>query len=246
VAFNLNREPSTARKKDEFHDHYLDSDVNRARIGLIILIIPIIIVLFNDYSLLGLSSAVFYGLTALRTVVVASALFLIVYLKKIRNRHLYEKSVTAWLTFTLLSASYVSLTRPASFVPFQTILVTVYILVVWIAIPNRFLNQLILSLIITLSQAAAIIINAGSMTQSILLNAVLGLTLAYAVGLSSSWQLNVYRSRVSEEIETREKTEETLRQSEELYVLCLIIMMTLSYWLNHCMMKRANLLTFAF
>ncbi len=178
--------------------------------------IPTAVFLYNDYSLFGTSS-LFYVLTALRLGLLAFALLLIFYLNKIKNHQLYEKTITAWLILAVLSVSFVALTRPAIFIPFQTILIAVYVLVIWIVIPNLFRNQLILSLILTLSQIAAILTNAGSMSLSMLLTTILSLVLAYGIGFSSSWLMKGCRMETVKEIATRERAEDALRHSEQLY-----------------------------
>ena len=208
--------PEEIAERQRLQDYYLNSDINRARIGLLILAIPTAVFLYNDYSLFGISS-LFYVLTALRLGLLAFALLLIFYLNKVKNHQLYEKTITGWLIFAVLSVSFVALTRPAIFIPFQTILIAVYVLVIWVVIPNLFRNQLILSLILTLSQIAAILTNAGSMGLSMLLTAILSLVLAYGIGFSSSWLMKECRMETAKEIATRERAEDALRHSEQLY-----------------------------
>jgi PAS domain S-box-containing protein len=206
----------TSDQKLAGRQHYLNSDITRAKIGLIILVIPLVIFGFIDYSLLGLSQQ-FYSLLSFRLLLLTLTLSTLIYITRVKRYEQYERAITAWAIVAVISQAYLYLNRTASFVPIQTILSNMYVLIILLIIPNRFSFQVISSLVIVFSEAIAITVNASSMAVSVTATLFLGIFLALIIGVAGSWQLNVYRWQNFLEIVNREKNEKTLKESEQLY-----------------------------
>ncbi len=153
----------------------------------------------------------FFSLLVLRSGMVASAVFLVIYLRQIRSYVTYEKSITIWGAFAVFSSAIINLTRTRIFIPDQIVADIIFVFILFLVIPNRFVYQVTLSLIPTLSLVGLIILNMGTAT----LTALLGLCFAYVIAISCAWQLNIYRRQSFHATVNREKTEEALRQSEE-------------------------------
>ena len=196
--------------------YYLESDKNRTKIGLAILTIPIVIFSFNDYSLFGFSAQL-YLLLSLRIILLSLTVALIFFLSKIRTLQEYERSITAFSATAVTILAYVFLTRPSIFIPAQTILACMYVLVFLVIIPNRILVQVAAAFVLAISGATAAIINANSIAINVTLTAIVGLFLAFAIGSTTSWLLKNYQGKILQEIASREKTEKALKESEELY-----------------------------
>jgi PAS domain-containing protein len=195
---------------NSYRKYFLQSDIRRARLGLGLLLVPIIGFILNDYVLFA-SSQMFYGILALRIVMAISTLFMLFYLTRINSYEKYEKSISTWGFLAVISVAIISLTRPADFFADQIITSVVYIFIIFLVIPNRLLYQTISSLIVTLGVAATVIVNESMVS----LTALVSFCFAYAIAISISWLLNVYRKQSFEEIEIRENTEKALKDSEE-------------------------------
>ncbi len=203
---------SPNEQEGKLKQFYLQTDVNRAKLGLIILIAPILALLLNDFELFGISTQ-FYGLLALRLGLLAYTIIQLWYLSRINNYRAYERSITAWGFVSVASIIAVNLTRPASFIPTQIITVILYIFIILLVIPNRFRNQLFLSLIVTLGEASIIIFSVNSLTLATLVTNLFSLTLTFVIGALSSWQLNSDRHRGFLEINERKNAENSLQTS---------------------------------
>jgi len=117
-----------------YRNFYLNSDVSRARLGLSMLLIPIMVYVVNDYNLFGFSSA-FYFLWATRAALFGYTLFLIFYLNGIKRFEKYDRSITVWEFTVVIGIVIINLTRPAVFIPDQVIISVIYIFIICLVIP---------------------------------------------------------------------------------------------------------------
>jgi PAS domain S-box-containing protein len=196
--------------QDGYRKFYLNSDIKRARLGLAILLVPVIGFIVTDYALFG-STRMFYALSSLRIIMATITLFMLFYLTRIKSYEKYEKSITAWGFIAVVFSAIVSITRPANFAADQIITSIVYIFIIFLVIPNRLLYQTISSLIVTLGVAATVVVNESTVT----LTALLSFCFAYAIAISVSWLLNVYRQQNYKEIVKLQETEKVLKDSKE-------------------------------
>lgn len=193
-----------------YRNFYLNSDVSRARLGLSMLLIPIMVYVVNDYNLFGFSSA-FYFLWAIRAALFGYTLFLIFYLNGIKKFEKYDRSIAVWEFIVVIGIVIINLTRPAVFIPDQVIISVIYIFIICLVIPIRLLFQAVSALIIAFSVLGSVILNYSIVSVT----ALLSLLLACGIGVLISWQLDTYRKIGFLGIEKREAAEKALRISEE-------------------------------
>lgn len=133
--------------KDLYRKYYLLSDIKQAKIGMLVLIIPIIMYAFNDFQFFGLSFE-FYSLISLRIVFVLSVIILLIYLSNIKKYNTYDKTIFIWSLFAIIITTIINASRPNNFL-FQTIVILSIFVVIYFIIPQKFANRLILSLVAT-------------------------------------------------------------------------------------------------
>ena len=194
----------------KYRQYFLNSDTKRARFGIALLSIPIMIYSFNDFTLFGFSSG-FDMLITLRLAILALTIFIFLYLGKIKDYNTYYKAITSWELILVISVAVINLTRPINFVPDQTIIAVIFIFTIFLVIPNYLRYQTVLAMIIALSIVFTAFFNANPIS----LTACISLFVAYVIAFTISWQLEVYRKNSYKDLLNREKAEQALKVSEE-------------------------------
>jgi two-component sensor histidine kinase len=162
----------------------------------------------NDYGFFGLSR-MFYGLLALRVVIVAYTILFLKSLQRLRNYRSYDRAEFFWGLFLALTHITANATRPDDFVA-HTVAIVLAVFVMVIAIPNRFTNQLVLSLVYTVGETLIIapsLMTSPQASFTVLLN----MLMATAIAIASSWLLHFWRRR---EFLTREEIQKARVETE--------------------------------
>jgi len=187
LTFGLN-----AEQEERFRQANFGADVTQARIFILLIVLPFVALVANDYGFFGLSH-MFYGLLALRF---AFAAYTILFLKKLRelpNYRSYDRAEFVWGIFLALTHITINVTRPENFIV-HTIITVLVVFITMLVIPNRFSNQLILSLVYTLGQ---ILVIAPSLwiSPQISVTVLLSMSMANAIAIVSGWLLHHWRRR---------------------------------------------------
>jgi PAS domain S-box-containing protein len=220
LTFGLN-----ANQEDRFRKTNFGADVNLARIFIFLTMLPYVAFVVNDYGFFGLSG-MFYGLLMLRLAIVTYTILLLKRLRKLTNYHSYDRTEFVWAIFLALANTAINATRPENFVA-HTIAMVLAVFVMVIAIPNRFTNQLVLSLIYTFG-GILVIVPGLQLSPQASFTILLSMIIANAFAVVSSWLLHFWRrreflsheeiqkARVEAEMQLveRKRTEEALRKSE--------------------------------
>lgn len=101
----------SAEQERSFRQYSLPSDIRQARIGILLIFVPIMVYVFNDYQFFG-DSAGFYWLAILRTGLGIYSVGLLYILVRSADHLSYDKSITAWLTVSMVVNLIINLTRP--------------------------------------------------------------------------------------------------------------------------------------
>ncbi|MCC4770447.1 hypothetical protein FXV91_09695 [Methanosarcina sp. DH2] len=187
LTFGLN-----AEQEDHFRQINFGADVTLARIFIFLTMLPFAVLIVNDYGFFGLSR-MFYGLLALRLAIVTYTILLLKSLRRLPNYRSYDRAELFWGLFMALTNIAVSATRPDNFVA-HTIVTVLAVFVMVLAIPNRFINQLILSLVYTVGGTLIIAPNLWMSPQASF-TVLLSMFTANAIAVASSWLLHFWRRR---------------------------------------------------
>jgi len=126
-------------EEDRYRASALAADVAQARFVIPLVLVVTVLFAANDYAFLGLSWP-FYGLSILRLSLVAGGALLLRYLREVASYHSYDRALLAWSSCFVLVTGAASVSRPPTFVA-HTIVAALAVLVVLLAIPNRFVYQ---------------------------------------------------------------------------------------------------------
>jgi signal transduction histidine kinase len=181
-----------------YQQAYLATDIKQAKLGVLMLIIPLVLLAFDDYLLMGLKLEL-YVLTALRLGYIAYSVLFMAYLNRVKSYRSYYKYEFVWGVAGMVFQLIVNATRPLNF-NLHILTAIIVIFVTCLVIPQKFVNRIILSLIITLGELA-IILSIPSLEIVSLFALVFSLTMANVIGLLSSELLESYRKENSDRIE---------------------------------------------
>jgi signal transduction histidine kinase len=176
-------------------------------------VVPLFAFVFNDYQLFGLSSE-FYGLVALRFGILFYTVFELIQIGKVKSYGAYDRSITAYALVILICSGIINTTRPQNFLV-QVLLTVIALFVICMIAPNRFVNQIILSSITTIGEAAIIIwfLQPSSITS--VFTIFFSLILAFIIALSGAWQLQVYRRKSFQELTKNIELQHELEKHSE-------------------------------
>jgi PAS domain S-box-containing protein len=220
LTFRLN-----ADQEDRFRQANLGVDAAQARICILLMIVPLMAFAANDYIFFGLSWR-FYAITTVRLALLVHTLLLLGRLRRINSYRIYDKAEFAWGLFFALFTLAVAATRPQAFIA-HTITVVLAVFVTVLAIPNRFSNQLILSIIYTAGET--LIIASGFRNPPQAITALFSMYIANAIAVACGRQLHSWRRReflareeerqaeveAERQLLERKKAEEALKEHRE-------------------------------
>jgi PAS domain S-box-containing protein len=176
----------------KYNAFYLESDKKRARIGLLILIFPIVVFSINDFAIYGLTQF-FYGLSALRGCLLICTIIWFIYLPRMEHYSTYEGLMALWTFGAAASILLINFTRPPAYLPIQVTITILFTLLAFTILPNRLRYQTLSAAIVTSGEIGIILFYANGLAANVITSGLAGLILAFTVGFVSSWQLERYR-----------------------------------------------------
>ncbi len=194
-------------QEDDIGQYNLSNDISRARLGLLLLVIPITLLIFVDFSMFNLDW-IFYALAGMRTGLLIYTIFHILNLKKVKKYASYTKAMFTYALILITSNLIVNATEPSNFVA-QSIIVMLLVFVFYLAIPNKFVYQTTLGLIAIVSEVIIVLLGSNALFMD-LFPMLLSMLLAFIVAASSSWQLQKHREISFQDINERIKAEAKL------------------------------------
>ncbi len=189
---------------------YLQTDIKQARVGMLLFAIPLLSFILNDFQFLKFPVPL-YSIIALRVGLLFGCLLEFIHIDKVKSYRSYDRLVSLGAIALLIGSGFINATRPPSFVA-QAVIAIICIFIVYIVIPNRFLYQFLLALIITLGEAFIIVIPLHESNVSILFTIFISLVFANAIAMLSSWQMHTYRRRSYIDHVKRKELQDKLEQ----------------------------------
>jgi len=187
---------SINKREDGYRDAYLGQDINQAKLGIMLLIVPIVLFAVNDFEFLHFSQ-MFYFLISVRLALLIFSVLVIAYFKRIQNYHSYDTAIFSWGVATVVLTATINGLRAENFL-FTVIIVVIMIFSIWLVIPTNVPAKIILSTIVTADEMAILILNIQTIAATQLFSIFLGLILSNAIGISVCWQMNSYRKDMFE------------------------------------------------
>ncbi|MCW4044439.1 MAG: GAF domain-containing protein [Candidatus Bathyarchaeota archaeon] len=169
----------------------LTADIKQAKVGVFLLIVPLLLYVFNDFQFFGLSLE-FYVLSALRLWFLAFTVWLLAYFNRVESFRLYDRAVFAWGLVGVVVSTVINASRPQNFL-FHVIIVIATIVIIYLVIPQRFLSKVILSAVASLGEMLILLLVTKALAVPELFSVTLSLVLANVIGFSTSRILEAYR-----------------------------------------------------
>jgi PAS domain S-box-containing protein len=202
----------TPEQENDYRQTSLPIDVKQARIGTLLILVPILIYVFSDYQFFG-NSLEFYALAAMRASLAIYGWWLLSYLARVRDRLSYDRSVTAWLAVAIVVNLAINFTRPENYVV-HVIVVAVFVFIIYLVIPNRLANQVVLTSALTAGEFLLIFFMTRP-SMLILVPVLFSLIFTCFIAFTSSWQLHYQRRKGFIEISDRKKAEDALKEEKD-------------------------------
>jgi PAS domain S-box-containing protein len=175
----------------DYNQHYLKEDIKQAKLGMLLLALPLTLFAFNDYAFYGLTET-FYLLLALRAVFLSLTVVFAFYLPRITNYSQYIKSEFFWALSGAVITLTVNALRPQSYL-FHIITVIILVFVTWLVIPQKLSNKAAIALTLTVGEL--LIISTIAIQVSVWYNLIINLTITNIIGFASAKMLQDYRKR---------------------------------------------------
>jgi diguanylate cyclase (GGDEF)-like protein len=202
LSFNMSKEDESL-----FRQHYLRAETWQATFGLLILMVPLLAFIYNDYKFFGTGTE-FWCFVALRAFMLAATIATVILLWRSRDFSVHDWLMTIWMVGGLVAITVIDYTRPANFIG-HAIIDVVILLIVYLVIPNRIVTQTIIALIFT-AAGVIIMLLQKELTDDLTMYTVLfSVLVANTAGFAGSWQLNLLRRR-----EFRAQIEEGLARDD--------------------------------
>jgi len=199
------------KQENRLRQRYLKEDISQAITGIIILLIPLVAFVINDYQLFH-NSPMFFSLAALRAFLVITSVCFIIYLKHIKRHQTFDMLLFIWALFGIVAVMTINLTR-IQYSTMYGLIDSTFILVFYLLIPNKLDNQIILASLFTIGEAVIFFLVREPLPQPILFTIIFTFLLANAAGLAGSWRMKLLRRR---EFTAREKDELSKRKLEQM------------------------------
>ena len=187
-----------------YRQFYLQADISQTRLGILLLAIPNVSYIINDYQFLGLSLA-FAGYVLLRLAILAATVWLYFYLGKVKDYRSYDKSILIY-ALALVIAVLSNFSRPQNAMA-QAVAISVGVLITYLIVNTKFSYQIIIASTVTAVQLSIIFLNMELFAIPELLTASLSLLFANLIAAVASWQLHTYRWRHFQDLNERKRTE---------------------------------------
>jgi len=169
---------------EEYNKQALKADIKQAKLGMILLGLPLVLFLFNDYQLFGLSTD-FYLLAAIRFGFLSASLALFAYLGRFKNYRSYEYTIFTWGIWGVLVNILISASRPQNFL-FHTIQTIIIVVIAYLVVPQRLSFKSILALFASVGCLFLIVLLPQPLSTPALFSITFSLVLTNIIGFSSS------------------------------------------------------------
>jgi PAS domain S-box-containing protein len=196
-----------------YRQHYLKDDVRVASITILLLCIPLVAFIYNDFLLFGLVPA-FYFLVALRTAYLIYVILLIVYLRKNQSYNRMDWNLFIWLALSMILMIAINLTRPSSYAG-NFILDVVIIILAYLGVPTRLRFRFSIAYVYTVAELFIFFAFRETASPLAAFSTIVSLVLANIIGIYISHRLYSFRRNEYQAGTEREQTLETLQQNEE-------------------------------
>ena len=144
-----------AEQEDRFRQANLAADIAQARICILLIMGPVAAFALNDYGFFGLSWP-FYVISALRLALLGYTVRLLRRFRGMESYITYDRAEFTWgLSFAVFTVA-IAATRPHAFIA-HTIVVVLAVFLTVLAVPNRFSNQLIVSMVYAVGETFVIV-----------------------------------------------------------------------------------------
>ncbi|MCL4430305.1 MAG: ATP-binding protein [Chloroflexi bacterium] len=203
-----NKEPQEGYRK-----FYLEADINRAKLAMLFFAIPVAGLVFNDYQFFNWSLQ-FFGLVALRLVLLAIIAIEVFYVTRVNSYRSYDIVVFSAAFAMLMGGGIVNVLRPQDFVV-QAIVTIISVFVMFLVIPFRFLYQSILCSAATVGEGLIILLVVKPSSPSVLFTLLFSLFMSFLIGALGSWQLHSYRWSTYREFVKRKEMQDKLEQQSK-------------------------------
>ena len=176
---------------NDYNQHYLKEDIKQAKLGILLLALPLTLFAFNDYAFFGLSQT-FYLLLELRLVFLALTVVFAFYMSRIKKYSQYIKSEFYWALSGAVITLAINGLRPQGYL-FHVITVVMLVFVTWLVVPQKLLNKTVLTMILTVGELA--IISTLTLQLSVWFTLIISLSITNIIGFASAKMLQDYRKR---------------------------------------------------
>ncbi|HEX9186803.1 MAG TPA: PAS domain S-box protein, partial [Vicinamibacteria bacterium] len=182
----------TPAEEERYRRACLARDLAQARIAILPVLVAAVGLAADDYALLG-PSWTFYGLSALRLAFLACGLLLLRYMRTVSSYRAYDRAEVAWGVSLVVLLEIVNVTRPHTFVA-HAVVAVVAVSLTLLVIPNRFVNQIAVSLGIVAAETLLIVPSLRESPRASV-TVLFGMLVATGVAVVSGWQLHLHRRR---------------------------------------------------
>jgi PAS domain S-box-containing protein len=177
---------------NDYHQHYLKEDIRQAKLGILLLALPLTLFAINDYAFFGLSET-FYLLLELRLVFLAFTVLFAFYITRIKKYNQFIRSEFYWALSGVIITLIINYLRPPQTFLFHTITVIILVFVSWLVIPQTLRNKTVLTM--TLSVGELLILSTLSLQLSVWFTLIFSLSITNIIGFSSAKWFEGYRKR---------------------------------------------------
>ena len=183
----------TPEQEAGFKQFSLETDIRQARIGVLLVIMSTVSFIFIDLLFIGAPNELSW-LDILGIGLVLYSVLQVALMSRLRDYRAYQRSITIWSLTIVISVLIVNFTLQEDFI-FQTVVVSMTVLLLYLVLPNRFPIQIALASAISAGTALIILISA-ELTVQTQFAILLSIGLANIIASSSSWQLHALRRRL--------------------------------------------------
>lgn len=205
-----------AAKKDPNADYryfYLKNDINQVKVIMLLLAVPILGFLINDYLFFEFSST-FFALMLFRLLLVTVLVVEYMLVRRVKTYQAYDRIVVLPTLILILGGGLLNLTRPQNFI-LHAIMAVVSVFVLFLFIPTKYRYQSFLASFLTVGEIGIVVISTSQSQITVLFTLVISLLSAFVLAGYSSWLMHRYRHSIFEESTKRVKLEERLRSNAD-------------------------------
>jgi diguanylate cyclase (GGDEF)-like protein len=179
--------------EEKYRLRYLRDDSRQSMVCVSLLTISLMVFIYNDYIILGLNT-IFFTILAVRLLLLAMGIFLVIYLQHVKKRDTYEWLTFAWAMVGIGLITLVDYTRPPDYV-FHVIVDIIVIMVVYYGIPNRLILWALASLFYSASIIFLLIFLKADIPAAAIFTSIFALLMVNIGGLFIVRRMNTYRRK---------------------------------------------------